>query len=651
MSTSLSTPGVYIRIQEPVPLQQLSLSVTGFVGQATSGPLDYAQALTNWGQFQDIFGSFTGFSFLSYAVYGFFQNGGIRCYVVRVAHECAAAAAAVLSTQASIPAINVAASNPGSWGNNIRVTVGPSTGNFTLAQLADTVTNTSNTVKLTSVAGIQAGDPLTLTDPSNPLTRGTFPVQSVDYSQLTVTFRAAVGQQYLAGTKVVGPGFKLTVQYAPDGVLARQEIFDNLSMDPSNPQYFIRIVNGLPEDPDYVNKAQNGQSILIRLQDLVNGAGARPANTPEPVGLTKGIDWPSNQPVGLDSRYYTGYDAGQYFKKASCSGKVVAESENTQYDKYGLAVFEGIPEIGLVAIPDLALHDLYNSVANASIPISPQGIVFTPIPADGVPSPNLKQGQSDMLAHCALMQDRFAILDSPRGAQIGIGPNPVDDWVANFRFSPASKNAALYYPWIRERASDFDGNDLLIPPSGHLAGIYASVEAQRGIGKSPANQLIQGIVDLEFCLSDDQQGVLNPLSVNCLRALSGRGLMVWGARTLSLDPAWRYVNLRRIYHAIVMNILLNLRWTVFEPNTPKLWAQVRAVLTVFLNGLFRQGGLAGKTAAEAFFVECDDETNPPASVAQGQMLARVGFALAYPAEFVVVNIKRTAEALAVSEQT
>jgi hypothetical protein len=266
-------------------------------------------------------------------------------------------------------------------------------------------------------------------------------------------------------------------------------------------------------------------------------------------------------------------------------------------------------------------------------------------------STSLKQGQSDMLAHCAFLQDRFAILDSPRGAQIGIGASPIDDWVSNFRLATSSKNAALYYPWIREQASDFNGYDLLIPPCGHLAGIYAAVESQRGIGKAPANQIVQGIIDLEFCVSDTQQAVLNPLSVNCLRALPGRGLMVWGARTLSLDPNWRYLNLRRIYHAIVMNILLNLRWSIFEPNTPKLWAQVKATLTLFLTGLFRQGALAGNTVADAFFVECDDQTNTPDIIAAGQMLTRIGFAPAYPAEFVVVNILRTAEALAVSEQT
>jgi hypothetical protein len=318
--------------------------------------------------------------------------------------------------------------------------------------------------------------------------------------------------------------------------------------------------------------------------------------------------------------------------------------------RYGLAAFEEISAIGLVAIPDLALPDLYAAAAGAGIQLSPEGVVFTAIPDGGVTATNLKPGQADMLAHCALMQDRFAILDSPRGARIGQGASPIDDWVANFRLAPSSRNAALYYPWIRQRAGDFNGADLLIPPSGHLAGIYARVEQQRGIGKAPANEAMQGIIDLEFCLGDDQQGVLNPISVNCLRALPGRGLRVWGARTMSVDPAWRYVNLRRVYQAIVKNILLNLRGTVFEPNTPKLWAKVVAILTAQLNDLFRTGALAGNRQEEAFFVRCDHQTNTPDNIARGEMVVRVGFAPANPAEFIVVTITRTAESLVVNEQ-
>ncbi|MGA8875845.1 MAG: hypothetical protein WB555_09935, partial [Candidatus Korobacteraceae bacterium] len=512
MATSLSTPGVYIRIQEPAPVLPLSLSITGFVGQATSGPINYPQALANWGQFQDIFGSFTGFSYLSYAVYGFFQNGGIRCHVVRVADESAVAATGVLDTPApdntpdpNHPVIGIDAANPGSWGNDVTVTVGLSSGIFTLAQLTQPLLDkTGATITVSTVAGIQAGDSLTLIDPSNPLSRATATVKTVDNAGLTITFQPPLGQTYMAGTKVVGFGFKLTVQYSPGGVLARQEVFDNLSMDPNNPQYFLRIVNGIPEDPDYVNKGLNGQSILIHLVDPVAAQAqqqGKPAlGQPRPasgtVTLQNGLDWPSNQPVGLDTPHYTGYISGGYLS-------------TTQFSKWGLAVLEDVPEIGLIAVPDLSLPDLYSAVSAAAIQVSPDGIVFTPIPPDGVPSDNLKQGQSDMLAHCALLQDRFAILDSPRGAQIGVGASPIDDWVSNFRLAPSSKNAALYYPWIREQASDFGGYDLLIPPCGHLAGIYAAVESQRGIGKAPANQVVQGIIDLEFCVSDDQQAVLN----------------------------------------------------------------------------------------------------------------------------------------------
>jgi len=634
MPGNLQTPGVYIRVQDEPPVLPPDMSVAGLVGQALRGPVNYPQPLNSWGQFQDIFDSFTGFSYLPFAVYGFFQNGGRRCYVVRVTHETAAAAAAKLADAGGVALIAVAAANSGKWGADVELTVDDSSQEIVLTQLAAPASG--QTVKLNSVAGIQPGDALTLVDPANPLSRQTLPVAAVDRALRSVTFQSAVSAAPV-GTNVTGTGLRITVQYRPGGVLARQETFDNLAMDPAHPSYFVRVINGLPADPDYANRIRNGQSILIAVTDLAQGAGGRPA--PLTLRLENGTDGPADKP-GLDWRYYTGYDAGAYFRPPGGDAQL----------HYGLAAFEEIPAIGLVAIPDLGLPDLYAAASGAGIQLSPEGIVFTAIPDGGVPATNLKPGQADMLAHCALMQDRFAILDSPRGARIGQGASPIDGWTANFRLAPSSRNATLYYPWIRQRAADFDGADLLIPPSGHLAGVYARVEQQRSIGKAPANEVVQGIIDLEFCLGDDQQAVLNPISVNCLRALPGRGLRVWGARTLSADPAWRYVNLRRVYEAIVKNILLNLRWTVFEPNTPKLWAKVVATLTAQLSDLFRAGALAGNRQEDAFFVQCDNQTNTADSIGRGEMVVRVGFAPAQPAEFVVVTIRRTAESLVVNEQ-
>jgi hypothetical protein len=256
-----------------------------------------------------------------------------------------------------------------------------------------------------------------------------------------------------------------------------------------------------------------------------------------------------------------------------------------------------------------------------------------------------------MLSHCQKMGERFAILDSPRGAETGKGANRIEEWPDNFRLAPYSKYGALYYPWLREKAADFSGRDLFVPPSGHVAGVYARVENREGVGRAPANEPLDGVVEFEFCLTDAAQSILNPKGVNCLRSFPGRGLLVWGARTLSPDPLWRYVSVRRLALSIIKQILVNLRWTVFEPNDAALWRKIVATLTTYMRDLFRRGALAGAKPEEAFFVKCDAETNTPDIVAAGQAVTQIGFAPARPAEFIYVTIKRTTESVSVRERS
>jgi hypothetical protein len=170
------------------------------------------------------------------------------------------------------------------------------------------------------------------------------------------------------------------------------------------------------------------------------------------------------------------------------------------------------------------------------------------------------------------------------------------------------------------------------------------------VGKAPANELLQGVIAFEFSISDAEQSVLNPRGVNCLRVFPGRGPRIWGARTLSADPQWLYVNIRRVFLAIVKQIGLNLQDTVFEPADAQLREKIADNLTLFLRDLFQTGALAGATPQEAFFVKCDDETNPPEAADLGQVIAQVGFAPAYPSEFVLITVRRSADTIAVREQ-
>jgi phage tail sheath protein FI len=175
-----------------------------------------------------------------------------------------------------------------------------------------------------------------------------------------------------------------------------------------------------------------------------------------------------------------------------------------------------------------------------------------------------------------------------------------------------------------------------------VAGIVARCDARVGAFKAPANEEILGVVNLDFVIDDPTQGELNPLGVNCLRALRGRGLRVFGARTMSSDPAWRYVNVRRTVLTLMRWTEQNMTWVPFEPNTPRLWIRIQRELNVYLERLWRSGALQGAAAGEAFFVKCDAETNPPETREQGHVVTEIGLAPASPAEFIVVHVVQRA---------
>jgi hypothetical protein len=246
----------------------------------------------------------------------------------------------------------------------------------------------------------------------------------------------------------------------------------------------------------------------------------------------------------------------------------------------------------------------------------------------------LQAVQQAMLAHCELMGDRVAILDPPPG----LNPQQIREWRVN-QAAYDSKYAALYYPWIKV----FDpatARTMFVPPSGHIAGIWGRNDDTRGVHKAPANEVIRGAVALEVQLTKQENELLNPQGINCLRAFPGRGLRVWGARTLSSDPAWRYINIRRLFNYLEESILAGMQWAVFEPNDPALWGRMRRSISAFLVNEWRKGALFGATPEQAFYVKCDDETNPAEQIDAGMVVCEVGVAPVKPAEFVVFRLSQ-----------
>jgi phage tail sheath protein FI len=252
-----------------------------------------------------------------------------------------------------------------------------------------------------------------------------------------------------------------------------------------------------------------------------------------------------------------------------------------------------------------------------------------------------------ILTHCERCEDRVAILDAPADAGVealktvaseGANGDSGQKKGARPRDSDGGYGA-VYFPHIIVRDPLGKGETVVAPPSGHIAGIYARTDAQRGVHKAPANEAIRGATGLTYRLSRDEQGQLNSAGVDCIRFFADSGIRVWGARTLAPAASeWRYVNVRRLFNMIKESIAEGTKWTVFEPNDATLWGGVIRDVSAFLTTLWREGALFGATPAEAFFVKCDAENNPPESRDQGQLIVDIGIAPVKPAEFVTFRI-------------
>jgi len=269
--------------------------------------------------------------------------------------------------------------------------------------------------------------------------------------------------------------------------------------------------------------------------------------------------------------------------------------------KTGLAAFEDLDEISIVATPGSSTlsEDQGLSVAN------------------------------ELLSHATRMRYRIAIIDSRRNASIGE--------TRAYRAKLDSTYGAYYYPWVRI----FDPvtrEELDVPPSGFVAGIYARNDINRGVYKAPANEVLEGAIGLERLLNKSQQDILNPLGINCFRYFEGRGFRLWGARTISSDPEWKYVNLRRYFAYLEHSIDKGTQWAVFEPNGELLWANIRRTISDFLLNEWQNGALLGDKPEKAYFVKCDRSTMSQNDLDNGRLVCLVGVAALRPAEFVIIRI-------------
>lgn len=331
----------------------------------------------------------------------------------------------------------------------------------------------------------------------------------------------------------------------------------------------------------------NAKSTRVRVEEVPAAAGAVERVDKGTQALAQ-PPAPGAAPVALDADDYVGNAA----------------------DRTGFSGLEAVDDVTMVAVPDLM-----SAYQRGEL--------------------NLEAVQAVQLAiisHCEQMGDRVAILDPPPG----LNAQQIKEWRMD-KAGYDSRFAALYWPWPKA----FDpasGQNIHVPPSGHVAGIWARNDESRGVHKAPANEVVRGAISLETQITKAEHDLLNPVGINCIRAFPGRGIRIWGARTLSSDPAWRYLNIRRYFNYLEESILLGTQWVVFEPNDQALWAKIRRTISAFLVNEWRHGALFGANADQAFYVKCDDETNVAESIDVGQVICEIGVAPVKPAEFVVFRL-------------
>lgn len=519
-------PGVYVEEVEtgPRPIEGVSTSTTGMVGQTERGPT-VPRMVTSWEEYNRWFGGYidrvpggTDRKYLPYAVRGFFDNNGQRLFIARIVPPGATPASLTLS---GTPGSTVVTANgPGAWGGNILVRITPAA--------------------LTVAGGATA-----------------------NWFRMTLLYyRDGIPSPFVDPTDIANFGNPNRVD--PDVI----EDYDNLSI--------------VPTDSNFAQNVVNFASKLVTIT-----VGGRPADVAFPNPLGPGSNG-TGPPI---EDQYRGSTADPIDKQT------------------GLLGLSKIRDISLLAIPD------------------------------EVVLPNLR---NDMIQQCETLKDRFAILFATDAEQSDL---------TNLRPPLDSTYGAFYMPWVRVLATHTPEGHILVPAQGHIAGIYARVDDDRGVHKAPANEVLQGIITqdigndakpLQYILDKADQDVLNPKGVNVIRDFrpDGRGIRVWGARTMTSDPLWRYINVRRLFIFMEVSIDRGTQWAVFEPNYEDTWASIRLSLTAFLRTLWRNGALAGTSTDEAFFVKCDRTTMLQDDFDAGRLICLIGVAPTKPAEFVIFRISQ-----------
>ncbi len=639
---TLTYPGVYVQeISSGVrPISIASTSTAAFVGLAEMGP-DKPLRVTNWTEFQRYYGSFIIDGYLAHSVFQYFNNGGRECYIVRVARSDAATANVTVQNRAAVPVagLTFAAKNRGAWGN------------FLYLQVEDGSSDPGNTFRIsvrrqTDAAVVPANfkdlTPLEIFD--NLSIDANDPNFVVDILKQGSTL---IDAQVLAGNVSVQRG-NHRGGFNPALPLGANNSFQiNLDNDG-----FQVVTLPAPAAASAV-LAEVGAAIQTAVAALV----AKKASTPAEAftGFTC-----AEEAVAGQSRLLL--QSGTSSATSSVRVQAASFGDATSLLKLG-AGNGGISEDGLslrrpakadvIQVGDNAVTApvtaatlgsdgtaaISETTFSNTFPLLDNVTDFSLLAVPGESTPAM----ADLgMAYCANrpLQDVFYI-----GEVGSTDDNPEEAAAFRNKLTTANSYGAVYFPWVK--ALDPTGvsrQPILLPPSGYIAGLYARIDASRGVWKAPAGTeaSLNGLVGLASDLSDVQHGNLNPIGVNVIRRFAGAGVVSFGARTIASDPEWKYVPVRRTAILLRVSIYYGIQWAVFEPNDEPLWSELRLNIGAFMMTLFRQGAFQGSTPSQAFFVKCDSETTTQADIDLGIVNVLVGFAPLKPAEFVVVRISQKA---------
>jgi phage tail sheath protein FI len=554
----------------------------------------------------------------------------------------AAVAAGELLDEGGNPTLRIEAINPGTWGSAIAIRVGRTSPAATRTAPVPQPSNRSASI-VESVVGFPLASLVRLYQPGTPGPSYRI-VARVDAARNLLHWDLPLDGTYDLtdaenGTRPIACE---TIEFALSVYRVGElcEAFSGLSLLEKHGSGFV-------------GNVVNGGSRLIRVALLPPLPAALPSKAlasrlpnPKAPNLTRGV-------LALRG----GRDGIAALQPSDFVGSAAAD------DKWGLRTLEDVDAVAIVAMPDILIKPVppvetapqpqpqIDPCLPGTLP-PPVAAPVPPPPSERAPSFSLDQVaavQDALIAHCEKLRDRIAVLDPPLRSHPAemIDVAAIQSWRQRFD----SKYAALYYPWVLVYDPLRLGGAVVraIPPSGHVAGLFARTDTEVGVHKAPANielRWAQGITD---DISADVQSILNPLGINCIRNFAGRGVRLYGARTVSSDAAWRYVNVRRLLMMIEEAVEDATQWAVFEPNDLGLRHALILSISSFLEALWQRGALVGSTADEAFFVKCDSENNPPTLADLGQLLVEVGVAPVVPAEFVVFRIGKTADTLEIRE--